>query len=96
MEPLVEKIKSLAARTNVVGADFVFTQLAVGLTYIQIVKDSLNMTAEHKFVLHSYAYRALMEAEAQMWNWNIKPEELNEVTAQLERLKFELGIVRAL
>lgn len=78
--------------TKAVGADFVFAQLVVGLTYCRVIRESTGMSLEHKELMHSYAYRALVEAEQQMWKWVDKPEEFNQATSQVERLKFELGI----
>jgi hypothetical protein len=88
MDSLAETIHSLRERTDQVTATFLRTELEVGYQLCHLTR----CTCERRLIAQYYcgARDALDAVSKFVWKAHLEPHELDQLTAQVERLKFEL------
>ncbi|HXM16680.1 MAG TPA: hypothetical protein VN933_15655 [Candidatus Eremiobacteraceae bacterium] len=88
---VLAQTRALRERSRQVIVAFLSADLDYGYTLCRLAKRTPERLAER---LHA-AQTALDAATRFMWKANLKPSELEELTAKVERLKFELESVEA-
>jgi hypothetical protein len=88
---LKAQIRALRERSRRLMVTFLSADLDYGYTLCQLVKRSPERLTER---LHA-AQIVLDTATRFIWKANLKPGEIAELTAKLDRLKFELESVES-
>ena len=88
MGELIRKAQALRQRSNDLIVSFLQTDLEVAHTFYGLAKYTQDPDIFRKRV--RTAQTAVETVSSYMWKVNLQPQELNELTAQIERLKFEL------
>jgi hypothetical protein len=89
-----QRILALWRRHRELGCEFVFAELELGLTFCQILR-SLRVHAGPDYEnAVQLAELALATAEKFMWSLRDQHYEFDQMTAQAERLRFELDALR--
>jgi hypothetical protein len=83
--------RALRERTQRLTVEFLHADLDYGYTLCRLAKRTPERLAERVRA----AQTVLNVATRFMWKANLKPSELNELCAKIERLRFELGSVEA-
>jgi hypothetical protein len=88
MVALARNLLALRKRTDRVQAAFLQTELEIGHTLCMLAKRS----GERELAVRNLraAYAALDALTQFMWKANLEPHELDQLTARIERLRFEL------
>jgi len=73
-------------------AGFLQTEVALGHTRCSLARLSRDAALSRRRVRAAQA--AIDTVNKFMWKINLEPRELDQLTAQIERLKFELNTVR--
>jgi len=88
---VLAQTRALQDRSRQLMVSLISTDLDYGCTLCQLAKRTPERLAERL----QAAQRALDAATRFMGNANLKPGELEELTAKIERLRFELESVEA-
>lgn len=92
MDELIQRIHALRERSDEVMVSFLWTDLEMADTFYRLAKSSEDPNLLSK---NLRAARIAVETVSKfIWKANLTPRELDHLTAQIERLKFELENVR--
>jgi hypothetical protein len=89
MDALGQNVLALRERTAQVMRAFLQTELEFGHSLCKLAKRSREQGFSVRY--HRAAHTALDAVTTFMWKTNLEPSELGQLTAQIERLKFDLS-----
>jgi hypothetical protein len=88
MDSLAQRVEALRERSNAAIVTFLQADLELAHTFCKLGKSAADLTL---FDRNLYAAQTAVETVSRiMWKTKMKPRELDNLTAQLGLLKFEL------